>query len=295
MSRASISLGAAATATTFLMACSFASLEGFSRVDGENGGDGAPGTDATSPVNPLGDGSTTNGDAGGDGSGPTNESGAKATYPEEVLADGPVGYYRFTESSGPLVDLGSTNAAGTIKPQVVRGVPGPIPGDTAIRNDGTAPAVLLGDDFDFAGRDAFSLEAWIKVKTTIGDPRGVVGKKQAGVTGYSFWVSSAALGFGRYLDLTDEEITTAVPASSVWTHVAGTYDGTKLKLYVNGALVNEGTSTLSLPDRSAAFAIGAKGGDSGSWFDGDIDEVAVYDKALSAQRIAAHHAAVPVQ
>ena len=269
------------------------SLEGFSRVDEVIDG-GASGSDATTNADSTAQSDATSSSGGSSGGGDDggNEGGAKS-YADEVLSDNPVGYYRFTETTGDtLVDIGSKKANGTFAAQTVRGVPGPIPGDNAIRNDGTAWAAIAGDDFDFAARDAFSLEAWIKIKTTITDARGFVGKKQYGSDGYSFWVANAEVGFGRYLDLTYEDVRTPI-TKNVWVHVAGTYDGTNLSLYVNGAFANSGTSTVSLPDRSSAFAIGGKGEDSGYWFDGDIDEVAVYDKVLPASRIAAHYAAVP--
>lgn len=268
-----------------LTACSFMSLEGFSRVDEVVDG-GASGSDATTSGT---DGATT--DSGGSSSGGPGADASVKSYADEVLADNPVGYYRFTETTGPLVDIGSTKADGTFASQTVRGVPGPIKGDNAITNDGTAWAAIAGDDFDFAARDAFSLEAWIKIKTTITDARGFVGKKQYGSDGYSFWVANDEVGFGRYFKTTYEDVSTPI-TKNVWVHVAGTYDGTYLLIYVNGTAKNQATSTLSLPDRSSAFAIGGKGEDSGYWFDGDIDEVAVYDKVLPAARIAAHYAAV---
>lgn len=293
MSRSWLAVITGTAATTFLAACSFTSLEGFSRVDevvdgGASGGDATTNADSATQT----DATSSSGGSSSGGDGGAND-GAANSYAAEVLSDNPVGYYRFTDTTGDaLVDIGSKKANGTFAAQTVRGVPGPIPGDFAIRNDGTAWAAIAGDDFDFAARDAFSLEAWIKIKTTISDARGFIGKKQYGTDGYSFWVANDEVGFGRYFQTTYEDVRTPID-KNVWVHVAGTYDGTILLIYVNGVAKNQGTSTVSLPDRSSAFAIGGKGQDSGYWFDGDIDEVAVYDKVLPASRIAAHYAAVP--
>jgi len=69
-----------------------------------------------------------------------------------------------------------------------------------------------------------------------------------------------------------------------WTHLAGTYDGTDLKLYINGALVAQIAPELpAILDSACPFSIGGINdacGYSGQYFCGLIDEVSVYDRAL---------------
>ena len=67
-----------------------------------------------------------------------------------------------------------------------------------------------------------------------------------------------------------------------------TYDGTTMRLYVNGAQVDVETSANSLLDTTAIFTVGAKSSGGGNWA-GTIDEPAVYTTALSAATVLAHY------
>jgi hypothetical protein len=71
---------------------------------------------------------------------------------------------------------------------------------------------------------------------------------------------------------------------NVWTHLAGTFDGTTLRLYVNGALVATNAGSLG-PTTSASLLIGGSGDCATT--DGLIDEVEIYNRALSDAEVAA--------
>ena len=70
-----------------------------------------------------------------------------------------------------------------------------------------------------------------------------------------------------------------VPLTPTWTHLATTYDGAQVRLYVNGRLVAGAPQHGPLRDGSGALRLG--GTSAGEWFDGLIDEVRVYDRALT--------------
>ena len=63
-----------------------------------------------------------------------------------------------------------------------------------------------------------------------------------------------------------------------WTHVAGTYDGAALRLYVDGVLAR---TVAAGGNAAAGDGVLAIGGNQvwGEWFSGLIDEVRVYDRA----------------
>jgi hypothetical protein len=69
-----------------------------------------------------------------------------------------------------------------------------------------------------------------------------------------------------------------------WTHVAGTYDGATLRFSVNGAQVATRALTGSLASGTGPLSIGGNGVWV-EWFQGRIDEVRVYNRALSAADI----------
>ena len=71
---------------------------------------------------------------------------------------------------------------------------------------------------------------------------------------------------------------------NVWTHVALTYDGATLRLYVNGVQVASQAQAGSIQTPSTPLRIGGNV-PYGEYFQGLIDEVRVYNRALSAAEI----------
>jgi hypothetical protein len=71
--------------------------------------------------------------------------------------------------------------------------------------------------------------------------------------------------------------------SPTWTHLAMTYDGTRIRLYVNARLVS--TTLQSGPIARSRNPLLIGNDLCGNWFDGLIDEVRVYDRALSGPEI----------
>lgn len=71
---------------------------------------------------------------------------------------------------------------------------------------------------------------------------------------------------------------------NTWTHVAVTYDGATLRMFVNGVQVRSSAATGAAVATSGALRIG---GNSvwGEYFRGLIDEVRIYSRALLAGEI----------
>lgn len=68
-----------------------------------------------------------------------------------------------------------------------------------------------------------------------------------------------------------------------WHHIVFTSDGSALKLYIDGTLVQTGTSGPSF-----AGGYGWIGNSNDQWYLGDLSQVALYSTALSAARVLAH-------
>lgn len=81
---------------------------------------------------------------------------------------------------------------------------------------------------------------------------------------------------------------------NVWHHLAATYDGVTLRLYVDGALSNSAAASLTLahvgsqPCTIAASTSGTGPVSPASFFAGSVDEVAIYTTAPLTPRILAH-------
>ena len=75
-----------------------------------------------------------------------------------------------------------------------------------------------------------------------------------------------------------------------WIHLAGTYDGAKWRLYRNGVQVASSAAAIgALPVINGDWAIGSTGNGWASNYAGGVDEVAIYDKALSPSTLATHY------
>jgi hypothetical protein len=72
---------------------------------------------------------------------------------------------------------------------------------------------------------------------------------------------------------------------NTWTHIAATYDGTTLRLFVNGVQTSTKAVTGSIKTSTGALRFGGNTSWSDEWFSGLIDEVRLYNRALTAAEI----------
>jgi len=83
--------------------------------------------------------------------------------------------------------------------------------------------------------------------------------------------------------------TMSAPANltnGVWSHICMVYNGSNIFGYVNGVGSNRGTVTLAIPSNPTLYIGGFDWG-SGKYFNGTIDEVNAYSRALSAAEVSA--------
>ncbi|MEL7448930.1 MAG: DUF6701 domain-containing protein [Pseudomonadota bacterium] len=79
-----------------------------------------------------------------------------------------------------------------------------------------------------------------------------------------------------------------VPVPGVWYHVAGTYDRSKMHIYINGALVNSADFTNAINTNNFDLFIGENSQNRSRYWDGDIDELTLWDEAITAQEVRDH-------
>jgi hypothetical protein len=96
--------------------------------------------------------------------------------------------------------------------------------------------------------------------------------------------SSRPAGGGIFSGSYGEAFGSSALALNTWTHLAATYDGSTLRLFVNGVQVGSKAQTGSLLTSANPLQIG---GDTfyGQYFAGRIDEVRVYNTALTQAQI----------
>jgi glucose/arabinose dehydrogenase len=219
---------------------------------------------------------------------PASPATYTARYVTGVPAPPPglVGAWGFDEVSGPsTADASGRGNTGTIS-GAARSSSGRFGG--ALSFDGVNDWVTVPDASSLDLTTGMTLEAWVN-PTVNGDWRTVVFKESPGFVAYSLYSSEpgnvpiteiVAGGAAR-------NITGLAPLPlNTWSHLAATYGGGNLRLYVNGALVRTAAVTGSLAVSTQPLRFGGNG-TWGEWFAGRIDEVRVYERALSQAEIQA--------
>jgi len=140
------------------------------------------------------------------------------------------------------------------------------------------------ENLSFGGLVPFSITAWVKNE----GGGTVVGKYNAGVAG-AYFLHINGDGTVAYDRETDPWIiygTEALP-SNEFGHVAAIYDGTALKIYVNGELDVQQDWGAQNTDNVTPVLIGARfdNGTPTALFNGVLDEVALFDVALTEEQI----------
>jgi len=225
-------------------------------------------------------------------------SAPACSYKQTVLATAGVqSYWRLDETSGTSAADSKGSVTGTYTSGYTLNQSGAMSsGNPAVGATGSGTVVGFGDNYDFTGTTAYSVEAWIKPSafTLDGSVRDIVGK-DGGADGWGLHVLPAqgvAAGTANYrqVEFTRKvagvtySIKSAAITTGVWYHLVGTYDGTTMTLYLNGASVATGTPGNSLANTTQALFIGS-GTDTAT-----VDEVAVYNTALSAADVLRHYA-----
>jgi hypothetical protein len=197
------------------------------------------------------------------------------------LCEGPLGLvaaYSFDESGANALDSSGNDHNGAISGASRMG--GRHGG--ALSFDGGNDFVGLGSLGSFS-QTAFTLQAWVQKATTKNDV-AVLGSWTG--TGPMLWVDHLASRYHLTLagGMSDYLNSGHSPTTGEWQHVAATYDGTTARYYIDGVQVASRTVNNG-PGASDTWRIGAYGSSPGGFFDGLIDDVRIYDRALSATEV----------
>ncbi len=195
---------------------------------------------------------------------------------------------------------GISGPAGTYSGLPTLGVPGLIAGDTdtAVKfdgvNDNVRVQVGLEDSID---TNRLTIEAWVNTSSASNNTVIVSGPYKAAIGG-GVWLlmqdnTQKAKSVLFFSDGTNSSISGTSNLSGVY-HLVSTWDGTTHRVYVNGT--EEATNTpaagkvLRQGDADRFIRIGCEDDSPlGLFWPDVIDEVAVYEKTLSASRILAHY------
>src|SRR6266542_3379815 len=233
-------------------------------------------------------------------------------YSAEVLADAPIGYWRLRETMGTTaLDEGGNSAGpfnGTYTGSFTLNQAGPLYGGSgaaAFTNVSNAN-VIIGNIAALNLAGDLTIEFWwrpstfseLAQETLLGSSvtapapyevtTAALGVGNGAKPQYSGWDQSGQLALTYPLGWANGTL----PANA-WGHVVIIRENGRITFYVNGVAYQAAYSHLSAvnPSASVDVRIGRNTRDSSGIVDGRLAHVAIYDHALSPDRIAAHYAA----
>lgn len=228
-----------------------------------------------------------------------------ASFPAAVLTDNPLGYWRLNETNGTVAHDYWNGHDGTYNGAVALGLPGfsaTYDGDTAAGFGGVGiyAGGITGFDFSGTGKP-FSIECWVNGPSGQPDGATMVGKGNgnSGVatTHWQFALQTLSGDFDFHIEDSNGNAADAqapgLGPDGTWHYLVATYDGGTMTLYVDGTAAATAAGPATGPAvTSIPMSIGA--GRSGVTpiydqpFTGSMDEVAVYNYALSSAQVLTH-------
>ena len=208
---------------------------------------------------------------------------------KKALSDGLVGYWKMDEGVGTTTADSSGNSntgtfgTGDSAPGFVSGKYG-----IGISFDGVNDYISGGNSTSLQIRNAITISAWVKGSgggkiVNKGRSDHAQGDYDLKKTGFTLYVDSLGYPNGN------KSVSFTSP-DNVWAHIVATYDGDYMRVYVNNALAGStqiGSHTIDSYGRDLWIGSNNRGSIQASdWFNGLIDEVRVYNRALSKDEIA---------
>jgi len=155
--------------------------------------------------------------------------------------------------------------------------------------NGTSAFCDCGNDESLNITDEITIEAWVKPNDISGDRAIVVkGDRDVLTTNYHFGFTNNKLNFVSYDGSNWHDLQSDLsPTVGEWQHLAAVYTGTKVRFYKNG-VEDEKDYNYALIANDDVLRIGNRKYSVPNYqFNGTIDEVRIYNRALSAAQNAA--------
>jgi Concanavalin A-like lectin/glucanases superfamily len=222
---------------------------------------------------------------------------ALATAASPARAEsGLVGQWHLDEGSGTIVHDSSGDRNNGFLASGARWTTGRF--GSALSFDGSRGQVHVIDNTSLEPASAVTVSAWIKSAQSPGDFKYIVAKGATGCIAASYGLYSGPSG-GLEFYISKDRGTTYVRSPDAgnrvwdgnWHMVVGTFDGSKVHLYVDGGEIGAGTARSGsleyvLPDSNDLF-IGDYPGCALHTFDGAIDEISVWSRTVTASEVQA--------
>ncbi|MBI4894662.1 MAG: hypothetical protein HY833_02925 [Candidatus Aenigmarchaeota archaeon] len=215
------------------------------------------------------------------------------TTPFFMYDGGAAGIWRFDEGSG----LNATDASGNGNTGTLLSGPAWISNSSCkyggcIYFDGSNDYINAGNGTSLNINNKISLEAWIKSPGAPSIDAGIIDKGGYNTNGYALTHAGTAGSDDHmiYFALQGNAApkTRTVFNDNIWHHVVGTYDGSVSRIYVDGIMESQYALSVTLNPNPTNLIMGARGGVA-NFFNGYLDEVRIYPRALTDTEIREHY------
>jgi hypothetical protein len=213
------------------------------------------------------------------------------SFTTELIAMPYVAAYAFDEGSGTSAfDVSGNANTGTVSDTLwsTSGRYG-----NALSFNGSSSIVRVNNSSSLNLTTGMTVEAWVQPTTPAPDVQVMIFKEgTSNNQSYALGLDkngSGNLRAGIYIMIGANEYgvnSSSTLSLNTWSHVAGTFDGASLRLYVNGSLEGSTSVSGSINQTDSYLTIGGNDLEP-EWFAGLIDEVRIYNRALSQGEIQA--------
>jgi hypothetical protein len=213
------------------------------------------------------------------------ESGNSAQVSATPTSD-LVAHWKFDENSGlSAADSSGNNNTGSLVNAPIWVAPGKLGPSCLLFNAGMLESVTAPSSSSLNNPvKAITIAAWILANDWGGNRRIV----QKGNSDNQYRLLAENGVFKLHLNGVDT-VTSPLPPTGVWVHVAGTWDGSIMAIYTNGVQQASLAAAGTIVTTADLLAIGKKNtsGFAGDYFNGRIDDVRIYNRALSGAELGA--------
>ena len=215
---------------------------------------------------------------------------------------GLVGHWKLDETSATTTAVDSSVNANDGTMDNMDGTTNTVTGkiDTGLEFNGTDEFIALPDAIP-DGHTEITFATWFYSSgfSTTGFEDMMVQKKDTGTQSVVHLIHDHTNSWIAFLvrDNGDLNTVSTIPDASydldTWNHIAGTYDGSNTRIYLNGVEIDSDPQTGTIFNTDANIGLGNNWRDNiypaglagGAWFDGRLDDTRVYLRALSAEEI----------
>lgn len=164
----------------------------------------------------------------------------------------------------------------------------------AVTFNGTSQYISVANNTAFNFTPSITIMAWARTTNTnlLTLRQRILSRYLNAATANEQYALDLSMGMPRFLIGTTGTVSAVTgptaAATGVWNHMCGTYDGTTMRLYVNGVSVATLARSGAITSSTGIFTIGCDASSSttrAEYFTGSIEEVRIYNRALSAGEV----------